>query len=187
MAEHEIEFLLRNISDIPRDWRGENEQTAVRNRRRMTLARKLSKLAQEVADNPELSGLCFDAGLISCNIPPEERKGLLTLAAAMHEGVAELERNGRMAPIPSAYANNLPMTRKIRLKSYALLAIFDLLAPYFTRAPNRESEILSASSCHFNGVEKNYGKRPLCLSIRSNENETSFREHLECSTAADGI
>ena len=64
MAEHEIEILLRAVAGIPRDWRDANEDTPERLRRRETLARKLSRLADEVANDPELSGLCFGPGQI---------------------------------------------------------------------------------------------------------------------------
>ena len=144
MAARQIEILLRLIAGIPREWRDANEDTPERTKRRATLAHKLSRLADAVANDPELSGLCFGPGQISFNTPPEERAGLTTLADAMREGAAQLEPIKIPLPRPRGGAGQLAADRKSNLQSYALLAIFDLLAPHFTRAPNRETETLAS-------------------------------------------
>jgi len=144
MAEREIEILLRTVAGIPRDWRNTNEDTPERQRRRATLARKLSRLAKEVEEDPELSGLCFGPGQISFNTPPEERVGLTTLAGAMREGAAQLEPVKIPLPRPRGDTGQLSADRKSNLQSYALLAIFDLLVPHFRRAPNLETETLAS-------------------------------------------
>jgi len=144
MAEHEVEILLRTVAGIPRDWRDANQDTSERQRRRATLARKLSRLAEEVVTDPELAGLCFGPGQISFNTPPEERVGLTTLADAMREGAAQLEPIKIPLPRPSGGPRQLSADRKSNLQSYALLAIFDLLAPRFSRAPNLETETLAS-------------------------------------------
>ena len=144
-SDWDIEILLRTIAGIPRDWKIDNERTAVRAKQRATLARKLSRLANEVDSDLELSGLCFGSDYISSNTPPEERAELLTLAEAMRLGAAELAPVDLTMLGSEPRANKPEMARRISLQSYALLAIFEYLKPHFGRAPNRETEILASA------------------------------------------
>jgi|GEM_PF-4628252 len=147
MGDREIVIAFRLIARIPREWEIEREPESKTAKRRATLAAKLRKLAAEVENDPDLSGLCFGANTISYGTPNEDREGLISLADCIKEGLAELELQ---LPLINAVAGNKPDDQKhtpdrtIALKKFAIREIFAFISKNEKRALNKETAMLTS-------------------------------------------
>jgi hypothetical protein len=147
MDDREIVIAFRLIARIPREWEIEREPEGKAAKRRATLAAKLRKLAAEVENDPDLSGLCFSANTISFGTPNEDREGLISLADCIKEGLAELELQ---LPLIKAVAGNKPDDQKhtpdrtIALKKFAIRETFTFISKTEKRALNKETAMLTS-------------------------------------------
>jgi hypothetical protein len=159
MTDWDIEILLRNIASIPRDWRSDSESWKQAERRRNRLAKKLRTLAKEIASDPDLGGLGFETSKLIYANSSEDLDGAVSLAQILQTGASFLEPkdkpliqtpDGEMLT-PSEFVRRFRPARSGPLKSYVLLAIFNLLntSPKTRdrtehRALNKEAEILAS-------------------------------------------
>ena len=140
----DIKILRRRIALLPLEWERENESWNIRQKRRAAMAKKLRKLATEAAADPDLKGLRINIDAISLKSPPDEPDDLHTFAEVMNIGASILEpsdgfpamaEDGKTLTLEE-YEQLHDPKRKISLKTYVLLGIFELLEPYFKAAPN---------------------------------------------------
>lgn len=145
MSDREIVIAFRLIARIPKEWETEKEPDGKAAKRRAALAEKLKKLAAEVENDPDLSGLCFGINVVSYGTPKDERKDLTSLADCIREGIKDLESH---SPPASKLAGTTPdapeesIERTIALKKYAIKEIFELIDKPKKRAPNKETAAL---------------------------------------------
>jgi len=145
MDDREIVIVLRLIARIPQEWETEKEPDGKAAKRRAALASKLRKLATEVENDPDLSGLCFGINTISYGTPKDDRKGLISLADCIKEGEREIEPYSPQkleAAIPASKMLDDKTERTIALKKFAIKEIFALIEKPEKRAPNKEAAAL---------------------------------------------
>jgi len=147
MDDREIAIAFLHIARIPGRWEQEREPEGQAAKRRTKLAEKLGKLAVEVENDPDLSGLFFGINTISYGSADGASEGLTSLANCMREGMEELERQ---SPLIKAAANNKAVDQKsvsertILLKKFAIRKIFALIDKSEQRAPNIETAALTS-------------------------------------------
>ena len=147
MSDREIVIAFRLIARIPREWEIEKEPDGKAAKRRAALAEKLKKLASEVENDPDLSGLCFGINTISYGTPNDDREGLTSLAEYIKKGAEELELLSHHITASTETALNEPNAdteRTFALKKFAIKEIFELIEKPEKRAPNKETAVLSS-------------------------------------------
>lgn len=147
MDDREIVVAFRLIARVPKEWELEKEPDGKAAKRRAALADKLKKLASEVENDPDLSGLCFGINTISYGTPKDDRKDLTSLADCIREGVRELDPDLPPAIKVSITTPDKPRDgneRTIALKKFAIEHIFGLINKPEKRAPNKETATLTS-------------------------------------------
>lgn len=155
MDERKIEMLFRQVANLPRDWQNEHESLKQRRERRSSLAKKARQLAEEMAEDPDFSGLGFSDGAIIYGSP--ETVGNETTLPDILNCAADFvtETDGPLIETENGtitgkkFEEVTAPDRKVSLQRYVLLGIFDLLEPYFlktdtSRPPNKETELLGS-------------------------------------------
>ncbi|MFZ2031083.1 MAG: hypothetical protein WAU68_12285 [Vitreimonas sp.] len=145
--EHEIEIIYRRAALAKHDWAIEDAA-----RRRSRVGDRLRVCAAAVETSPELGGFWLEVGTMSFSPLPVEPGDLQDLPAwgpgqlmpfsALLDVAATFA--GQADGLDEASPDSRTVQRAIAQQRFVLPEIFDLLVPYFSRAPNLEAETLAS-------------------------------------------
>jgi len=157
LSDLELDVLLRNVANLSRDYDTATESWTSKTKRRVQLAKKLRKLAEEVANDPDLRGLGWFTGP---TVYADDRAMLddaTSLTDLMNAAAIELDTPETIRVVmidetisAAEFERRTSPKRKMSRRRYVCLAIFDLLKLYFsdeatTRAPNKETALLASA------------------------------------------